>query len=131
MQMTRLEQLEADKAQLMAQLQGLREAVQVEVDTDPDEGDPDLTEREKNLMLIVALEKELLSTESAIRALQKGTYGICERCGEQIPSERLEVRPEATHCVKCQAEVERLIRRGLMRATPTRRRVVDDDYGDY
>ena len=125
--MTNLATLEHEKTILLQQLRSLREAVQVEVDTDPDEGDPDLTEREKNLMLIVALEKELLSTENAIRALQKGTYGICERCGEQIPAERLEVRPEATHCVTCQAEVERLVRRGLMRAAMTRRPFVDDD----
>jgi DnaK suppressor protein len=108
--------LEADREQILVQLQALREAVQVEVDTDPDEGDPDLHEREKNMSLIAALRSELASVESALRAIALGTYGICERCGVTIPPERLEVRPEATFCVRCQAEVERLIRRGLMPA---------------
>jgi RNA polymerase-binding transcription factor DksA len=102
-------------------LQGLREAVQVEVDTDPEEGDPEVYQREKNLTLIAALEGEMLSIESALRAIKRGTYGICERCGEPIPSERLEVRPEATLCVKCQADVERLLRRGIMRPRTGRR----------
>lgn len=106
--------LEAERQRILAELQGLREAVRVEVDTDPDEGDPDLHEREKNLSLIAALESELASVETALRAMQRGSYGICERCGEPIPPERLEVRPEATLCVKCQAEVERLARRGIV-----------------
>lgn len=108
------ERLEKERQQLQAQLQSLREALQVEVDTDPEEADPDLHERDKNLTLIAALENELASVEGALRAIHRGTYGICQRCGQPIPPERLEVRPEATHCVKCQAEVERLARRSLL-----------------
>jgi len=119
--MSRQEALEADRAQILAQLQALHEAVQIEVDTDPDEGDPDLHEREKNLSLIGALRNELASVERALRAIERGTYGICERCGVTIPPERLDVRPEAIYCVKCQAEVEGLIRRGLMPAARVRR----------
>jgi len=115
------EMLEDERQQVLARLQGLREAVQVEVDTDPEEGDPEVYQREKNLALIAALEGEMLSIESALRAIKSGTYGICERCGEPIPPERLEVRPEATLCVKCQTEVERLLRRGIMRPRTGRR----------
>ena len=115
------EMLEDERQQVLARLQGLREAVQVEVDTDPEEGDPEVYQREKNLALIAALEGEMLSIESALRAIKRGTYGICERCGEPIPPERLEVRPEATLCVKCQTEVERLLRRGIMRPRTGRR----------
>ncbi len=115
------EMLEDERQQVLARLQGLREAVQVEVDTDPEEGDPEVYQREKNLALIAALEGEMLSIESALRAIKRGTYGICERCGEPIPPERLEVRPEATLCVKCQADVERLLRRGIVRPRTGRR----------
>jgi DnaK suppressor protein len=128
--MTQLEILEAEQQTVLAQLRALREAVQIEVDTDPDEGDPDLHEREKNLSLIAALERELNSVENALRAVRRGTYGVCERCGEAIPPERLEVRPEATFCVRCQSEIDRLARRGIMYPIPTRRRLVqtwDDD----
>jgi len=117
-QTARQKTLEAERQRILSELQGLREAVRIEVDTDPEEGDPDLHEREKNLTLIAALENELASVETALRAMQRGTYGICERCGEPIPPERLEVRPGATHCVKCQAEVERLARRGIIQPGP-------------
>ena len=119
--MSQLEILEAERQTVLTQLRALREAVQIEVDTDPDEGDPDLHEREKNLSLIAALKRELDSVESALRAVRRGTYGICERCGEAIPPERLEVRPKATFCVKCQSEIDRLARRGIMRPIPSRR----------
>ncbi|MBC8264858.1 MAG: TraR/DksA C4-type zinc finger protein [Anaerolineales bacterium] len=124
-QIPRQKMLEAERQRILAELQGLREAVRIEVDTDPEEGDPDLHERDKNLTLIAALERERTSIETALRAIQRGTYGTCERCDEPIPPERLEVRPGATHCVKCQAEVERLARRGIIQLGPesvTRRR---------
>jgi DnaK suppressor protein len=117
----RRQALELERQELLARLKGLREAVRVEVDTDPEEGDPDLHERDKNLTLMAALESELASVEDALRALRLGKYGICDRCGEQIDPERLAVRPEATHCVRCQTEVERLARRGLARQEPARR----------
>jgi len=120
-ELLRRQALELERQELLARLEGLRKAVQVEVDTDPEEGDPDLHERDKNLTLMAALESELASVEDALRALRLGKYGICDRCGEPIAPERLAVRPEATHCVRCQAEVERLARRGLARQEPARR----------
>jgi len=38
--------------------------------------------------------------------INKGAYGICEDCEENIPAERLKVRPLAKHCVKCLTEKE-------------------------
>ncbi len=37
----------------------------------------------------------------ALEAIEAGTYGICENCGEPIPARRLEVAPQATLCVDC------------------------------
>jgi RNA polymerase-binding transcription factor DksA len=36
----------------------------------------------------------------ARRRLAEGSYGICEVCGQQLPDERLEVRPWAVRCVR-------------------------------
>lgn len=68
----------------------------------------DIYEREKTLAIIQTLEKKLVSIERALRATEKGTYGICEVCGEAIDPGRLEVMPHTTTCVKCQAKMERL-----------------------
>jgi RNA polymerase-binding protein DksA len=93
----------------------LREWLQGEVDVDADEGDPDLAEREKNLSLLMALERKLESVNAALRAIDKGKYGICERCGQPIDPARLEVRPDATLCLNCQREVERIAKKTALR----------------
>ena len=93
----------------------LREWLQGEVDVDAEEGDPDLAEREKNLSLLMALERKLESVNAALRAIDKGKYGICERCGLPIDPARLEVRPDATLCLTCQREVERIAKKAALR----------------
>jgi DnaK suppressor protein len=107
-----------EQTRITGALERLREALKVEVDVDLEEGDPDLFEREKNVALLTQLEHKLEGVQGALRSMQKGTYGLCERCGKEIVPERLEVRPDATLCINCQSEVEKLIRRGLLpRAT--------------
>jgi DnaK suppressor protein len=99
-------------------LERLREALKEEVDVDAEEGDPDLIEREKNVALVSQLEYKLEGIHAALRAIDKGTYGHCERCGKEISVERLEVKPDATLCVQCQSEVEKLIKRGMLPRAP-------------
>ncbi len=103
-----------ERSRLSGEVERLREALKTEVDVDADEGDPDLIEREKNVALVSQLERKKDDVEAALRLIEKGKYGTCERCGKEIPTERLEVRPDATLCVQCQVEVEKLIRRGQM-----------------
>jgi len=102
-------------------LERLREALKVEVDVDAEEGDPDLIEREKNVALVNQLERKRETVLAALRSIEKGKYGICERCGKEINPERLEVRPDATLCVRCQVEVEKLIKRGILPRTQQER----------
>lgn len=44
----------------------------------------------------------------AFRRLEAGTYGVCERCGEEIPVARLKVEPFTRYCVSCLNEIEAL-----------------------
>lgn len=103
--------LESELGQITAELEHLRELMQAEVDVEPDEGDAEIFEREKNAALIAVLERKVQDIESALRSIEKGQYGMCERCGKPIETERLEVKPDATLCLSCQQEVERLARR--------------------
>lgn len=45
---------------------------------------------------------EAAEVERAIEKIDNGTYGLCELCNTRIPTERLQVLPFATQCVKCQ-----------------------------
>ena len=100
-----------EQGQINDELTHLREFLQAEVDVEPDEGDSEVFEREKNAALIAVLERRLVDIETALKSMEKGDYGICQRCGKPIEPERLEVKPDATMCVSCQQEVERLSRR--------------------
>ena len=45
-------------------------------------------------------------TDEALRRLDEGSYGICERCGNPIPDARLEAIPTARYDAACQSAVE-------------------------
>jgi DnaK suppressor protein len=63
-------------------------------------------DREMNLR-ILQREKELISRlESAIKRVDEGTYGICEKCEEEIALARLKARPVTTLCIVCQKKQE-------------------------
>jgi len=101
-----------EETQVVEELQHLRDLMLAEVDIEPEEGDAEITEREKNSALIAVLENKLQDIQTALRSIEKGSYGTCARCNKPIEPGRLEVKPDATLCVNCQAEVERLSRRG-------------------
>ncbi|MFH0924778.1 MAG: TraR/DksA family transcriptional regulator [bacterium] len=51
--------------------------------------------------------KDLKAVEQALTKLKKGTYGICEECGKQIGTKRLQAIPSTSLCVNCQNENEK------------------------
>ena len=55
--------------------------------------------------------KELKKTEYLIQKISRDEdFGICEECGDPIPTQRLLIVPEASMCVPCQQEEERFNR---------------------
>jgi DnaK suppressor protein len=58
-------------------------------------------------------QKLLKKIDEALDRIATKTYGICERCGEEIPYKRLKARPVTTFCIECktQQEAEERIRR--------------------
>ncbi len=108
--------LEAERVQVGSELENLRAAMLNEVDTEPDEGDSEIFEREKTAALIAVLERRMQDIEHALRAIEKGQYGLCERCSNPIEPERLEVKPDAILCLNCQREVEAINKRNRGRA---------------
>lgn len=66
-----------------------------------------------NLMSIESgMAKELERVIESIQKIDKGEYGICELCKEEISFERLEVVPTAKYCIRCKNEIEKQQRRG-------------------
>ncbi len=89
-------------------------AGEVHVDSDdlPDEIDNAVSEsslsftgrmRERERGLLAKIERSL-------ERIERGSYGECESCGEEIGLERLRARPVADRCIHCKDEQERLER---------------------
>jgi DnaK suppressor protein len=79
--------------------------------------------------LIERKNKELQKIEYLLnRVAEEQDFGLCEECGTRIPKERLLLVPEATLCVACQRELEKMDSRMSMAShatgfSPTRREV--------
>jgi RNA polymerase-binding transcription factor DksA len=50
-----------------------------------------------------SLETRAKDISLALEKLDKGTFGKCEKCGQNIEEDRLEVHPAARFCLKCQS----------------------------
>lgn len=53
------------------------------------------------------LERKLSDAQLALKKMDKGKYGVCERCGKDIPAARLKILPEARYCVECEERVRK------------------------
>lgn len=79
--------------------------------------------------LIERKNKELQKIEYLLnRVAEEQDFGVCEECGTRIPKARLLLVPEATLCVACQREMEKMDSRMSMATrssgfSPTRREV--------
>ena len=51
-------------------------------------------------------EATLERVERALRRMDEGTYGTCERCGQDIDYARLKAQPYAILCMDCQRIAE-------------------------
>lgn len=60
----------------------------------------DAGEYENLLSLEQSLELKLKDVNAALEKIQKGNYGICEKCSNKIEEERLKAYPEARLCIK-------------------------------
>ena len=65
------------------------------------QGSPDIYQWEMNLALRKRVLAKIASLEDALKSLDEGDYGMCERCGEQIEPERLDILPDTTLCIRC------------------------------
>jgi len=51
--------------------------------------------------------KQLVQLRKALTRIKIGKYGICERCGKMIDTDRLAIKPETTICIDCAKEQEK------------------------
>lgn len=64
------------------------------------------TLRQQDSFYIHEAEEKLERIEKALERLKQGTFGKCQKCGSEIPPERLMRIPYVERCVDCQEKSE-------------------------
>lgn len=91
--------LQRELEQLRAQIAALERALQETPDYGLGRGDPAVTQWELDYALLQQLKERAANLERLLS--DKSSYGICERCGEQIHPDRLAVLPDTRLCARC------------------------------
>ncbi len=84
-----------------------REPGDTQFDEESGEGDTLNVERERDLALSASANQAVEEIDRALRRMDAGSFGICERCGKKIAVARLEALPFAALCIECKSREER------------------------
>jgi len=95
------QRLEKELAETRAELEQLEEKLKYKADYGLGRGGGTIYEWEFQLALRESLRQKIRSIEAALRKLEDGAYGVCERCHGPISPERLAVLPHTTLCINC------------------------------
>jgi len=59
-------------------------------------------EQARDMSVRARLGDTLIDVEEALHKFDEGSYGVCENCGNKIDWARLEAKPAARLCIRCQ-----------------------------
>ena len=97
----------AIKDSLAKQIAKLREPVNMGKDIDSFEEEADeATETVANAGMVETLKRRAHRVEDALRKMDKGDYGHCEKCKKEIEPELLKIDPESRYCRECKLKME-------------------------
>jgi DnaK suppressor protein len=99
---TYLEQATSLKAEAESLVEEM-EPGDIQFDEESGEGGTVTVDRERDLALSAQALLAVEEIDAAIAKMAKGTYGICEGCGELIGKPRLEALPYARLCIACKS----------------------------
>ena len=68
-------------------------------------------EREMTFVMGSREREEFRMIDAALEKIAKGSYGICDSCGEKINKKRLKIVPFALYCIECKSNMEQEIER--------------------
>jgi DnaK suppressor protein len=87
----------ADALELAAADDGVKDVADMSVQDVSQEIEYRLSERESQMVADI---------DQALLRIDEGSYGVCARCGQEIPDARLEAVPTARYDAQCQALIE-------------------------
>ncbi len=99
------EALEKEAGEIEAQLQTAKKPVDFgsDVESDMSEEADEAEEFSAQVGVQEALQERLADIERALDKIDKGGYGVCEKCHQPIPYEVLKINPESRLCKSCKS----------------------------
>jgi DnaK suppressor protein len=76
------------------------------LDQHPADSGTNLADADREEAGLEVLRAQQERVRAALARVDAGTYGQCVDCGQDLPDERLDARPEAERCVDCQQRAE-------------------------
>ena len=96
----------AERARITSDRQGQLQVLVTPENTATEDQVPLLHEQFVAITTSSGDRRRLASIQSALERCERGEFGICEACEEQIPLKRLQAIPWASLCVPCQEQLE-------------------------
>ena len=100
--------LEHSKSELLSQIARADRQARANGDKESDAADLSTKSLEREFLFAQAdaNRRKLRTVEQALSRIAEGTFGDCDRCGEEIGHARLSAIPWARYCVHCQEKLE-------------------------
>jgi DnaK suppressor protein len=98
--------LEARRDELLREIRERRERLAIDPASDPMDHVRSIADRDLAIHNVDRMYGVLRSVEGALREIRDGTFGVCARCGDEIPLKRLQAVPWSPNCVSCQERAE-------------------------
>src|SRR5918995_5762288 len=88
---------QSDALEMIAADDGVKDVADMSLQDVSSEIEYRLSERESQMVADI---------DQALLRIDEGSYGVCARCGKEIPERRLEALPTARYDAECQAAIE-------------------------
>jgi DnaK suppressor protein len=103
-------QLQKERQELMEGVSNSYETCrEIGQDGVPDIGDMSSAAYSRDVLFNVSetQRQRIHDIDVALEQMDKGEYGICMGCGEEISPRRMEVRPFSRYCIECKTDIEK------------------------
>lgn len=104
------EQLLKERRELLQEINNSYETCrEIGQDGVPDIGDMSSAAYSRDVLFNVSetQRQKINDIDVALEQMEKGEYGICMGCGEEISPRRMEVRPFSRYCIECKTDIEK------------------------
>lgn len=94
-------QLTGIKKEIEKKVKSLYETPNFGDEVDSDEETSETAGLDNQLSIAQTYKERLTKVDSALNKIEKGKYGICEKCGAEISLDVLKAVPESRLCKEC------------------------------